>query len=73
MKKYICGPLIAFAIPFSFTGCATTTAHRTTWEYKVVSSGASSEKTFNDLGKEGWELVAQEGYQIFVFKRPVQK
>ena len=47
------------------------------WEYKVAysrSGGFEGEKTFNELGAQGWELVAATGESdtvgiTYVFKR----
>jgi hypothetical protein len=61
--------------------------HRTTWEYKVRSledSKPDAEKTFNELGREGWEFVGAYRapgstnqfavtYDYAVFKRPSAK
>ena len=49
---------------------------KTTWEYKKVSAGTlNAEASLNDLGREGWELVAvaSEGKTAHVYaylKRP---
>lgn len=45
------------------------------WEYKEVGYPHTSEKTLNDLGNEGWELVAiacddMARIMKFIFKRP---
>ena len=47
------------------------------WEYKAVSSATKEfqgDKTFNELGAQGWELVTASGGKdfsgvYFVFKR----
>ena len=49
-----------------------------TWEYKTAYSRCSEffgEKTFNELGAQGWELVAAAAESdsagaTYVFKRP---
>jgi Domain of unknown function (DUF4177) len=49
-----------------------------TWEYKTVYSrttGFEGERAFNELGAQGWELVAASGESdtagvTYVFKRP---
>ena len=38
------------------------------FEYKVITRPFSAEKKLNQLGYEGWELVAASGGQ-YVFKR----
>jgi hypothetical protein len=47
----------------------------TKWEYRFESLGVG-EDTLNELGKEGWELVAWEwgdyGFDRALFKRPIQ-
>jgi hypothetical protein len=43
---------------------------RTTWEYKIVSE--SEKVTMNDLGAQGWELVAVTNggaEEVYFFKR----
>jgi hypothetical protein len=48
------------------------------WEYKTFYwSGGDPTRALNDLGQEGWELVATRGYgdenqsqTLYVFKRP---
>lgn len=52
-------------------------SQRQTWEYKTVYSrtnGFEAERTFNELGAQGWELVAASGESdvagvTYVFKR----
>lgn len=45
------------------------------WEYKTEHHGTMSEKKLNELGAEGWELVAigrepsLNSHQTFYFKR----
>lgn len=43
------------------------------WEYKTISlssySDGSAENEFNNLGREGWELIAVTG-PVAIFKRP---
>lgn len=44
---------------------------RTVWEYKIVSE--SDKLSLNDLGAQGWELVAVEmggAQEVYFFKRP---
>lgn len=38
------------------------------WEYEVVEIGENLKGTLNDLGKDGWSLVATT--PAFIFKRP---
>lgn len=47
------------------------------WEYSIVSAPLEREVTLNDIGAQGWELVAvkphharSDWYQMF-FKRPI--
>lgn len=41
------------------------------WEYKVVYNILlGSADSFNELGKEGWELCAYSNPHIAMFKRP---
>jgi hypothetical protein len=48
------------------------------WEYKVIENELSV-KELNELGEQGWELVAHERYvqrriyHRYYFKRPKQK
>jgi hypothetical protein len=39
------------------------------WEYKTISC-AATEKDLNELGAQGWELVAANDYYCFL-KRPL--
>ena len=41
------------------------------WEYKICRLGLfkTIEKDFNDLGDEGWELVAVTFHNIAFFKK----
>jgi hypothetical protein len=44
------------------------------WEYKVVNSDAHRNDIFSAIaraGKEGWELVGQIGFHIYL-KRPLE-
>lgn len=42
------------------------------WQYKVVSiDSLVQDKSLNDLGKDGWELVGEIGKQLY-FKRGVK-
>lgn len=50
---------------------------KTSWEYKVVKEPADTERSFNQLGTEGWELVyfmhtdgLSELTGTWIFKRP---
>lgn len=47
---------------------------RQKWEYKVEYHGTISEKKLNEMGMEGWELIAAEAgnsnVTSFYFKRP---
>ena len=52
----------------------------TTWEYKVLTYACAGDKTLNDLGTQGWELIATDqrmrgggGYDCptLYFKRPL--
>jgi len=52
--------------------------HNMRWEYKVeeIPCEASDDlrKDLNDLGRQGWELIAvaaTEGVQFAYFKRPI--
>ena len=61
--------------------CLSEGSSRVEWEYKVIQIDASPvggvapvmERTLNELGREGWELVAVWGYPFVLFlKRPVR-
>ena len=41
------------------------------FEYKVVTKLLSREDKLNELGREGWELVAVNGGTDFFFKREI--
>lgn len=46
-------------------------SHHIKWEYKVVYDILlGSADSFNELGKEGWELCAYSNPHIAMFKRP---
>jgi len=59
------------------TFAQTRSSKRQTWEYKSISSvttGFEGDKTFNEFGRLGWELVAASGERdtggvTYVFKR----
>jgi hypothetical protein len=73
MKSYVCGFALACILVFTFTGCATTGAHLTAWEYKSINmTNAYPWKEVEALGEQGWELVAVTDGG-FYFKRPIQK
>jgi hypothetical protein len=38
------------------------------WEYKTMFGGLS-DRTLNDVGKEGWELVAVEPHENLMLRR----
>lgn len=40
------------------------------WEYKIEQMSSSSLDRLNELGKEGWQLVAVV-QTIYYFKRPI--
>lgn len=43
-----------------------------TWEYKTIysnSTGFEGDKTFNELGAQGWEMIATSGDVAYIFKR----
>lgn len=42
----------------------------TTWEYHLVNTGSMDEQDLNELGAEGWALVAAPTTVDWVFKRP---
>ena len=47
---------------------------RQKWEYKLVPSNliiSIMQDKFNQLGKEGWELVAADSKGGYIFKRPI--
>ncbi|MDQ3713833.1 MAG: DUF4177 domain-containing protein [Acidobacteriota bacterium] len=39
------------------------------WEYRFVPAAFINEKTLNEFGAQGWELVAVSEYKVY-FKRP---
>jgi hypothetical protein len=84
MKKSIA---LVFAASTVFLASCCTTPPPTKWEYKVahvppppegfanVDPQAPRDRTqtfLNDLGKEGWVLVNEEGGRVFYFKRPIK-
>jgi outer membrane lipoprotein SlyB len=76
MKKQIHGLLLAVALAFAFTGCATGD-HSAAWEYKAVNAQTNLEggieKQINDLTKQGWHLVSVsaggDNTTVIVFRR----
>jgi len=75
MKKSIA--LIITASSLILAGCCTT-PHQTKWEYKEVEfpSGTASEDQLNQLGDQGWSVVAAtvstRGIPLFLLKREKQ-
>ena len=48
------------------------------WEYRLFPAGLDREdrviqEALNNLGKDGWDLVAvyEAGFRVFVLKRPI--
>ena len=75
MKK----SLVIVASAFLFTGCCSTHLASQQWEYKVTNppvgaegmrpvGAGPTEKFLNELGREGWILVAVDG-DTFYLKR----
>ena len=75
MKKHI--TLILAASTLLLAGCYTT-PHHAKWEYKEVEfpSGTASEEQLNQLGDQGWSVVAAtvstRGVPLYVLKRAKQ-
>ena len=75
MKKNIA--LIFAASTLFLAGCCTT-PHQVKWEYKEVEfpSGTTSEDQLNQLGDQGWSVVAAtvstRGVPLYVLKRAKQ-
>jgi len=44
------------------------------WEYRIIRIGVCGDRegAFDELGAEGWELVAVD-HDEYYFKRPVKK
>ncbi|SPE61527.1 conserved exported hypothetical protein [Verrucomicrobia bacterium] len=75
--------LIFAASTMFLAGCCTT-PHATKWEYKVadlphhrppggLQELRDDQQSFlNDLGKEGWVLIAESDGTVFYFKRPLK-
>jgi hypothetical protein len=53
----IAGFTLFCVLPSQSNGQAKINGLQATWEYKVVGH-EGNEKTFNELGEHGWELVA---------------
>jgi hypothetical protein len=75
MKKFIALTSVASAL--FLAGCCTT-PHQVKWEYKEVEfpSGTASEGQLNQLGDQGWSVVAAtvsaRGIPLYVLKRAKQ-
>ena len=55
------------------SGCATSHTDKTVWEYRVVSAASTNkEQLFNQLGGEGWTLVATDPLKGYLFRRAKQ-
>jgi len=54
-------------------GCATSHTDNSAWEYRVVSAAdTNKEQLFNQLGSEGWTLVAVDPLKGYLFRRAKQ-
>ena len=84
MKKHVVSFLPVCALSLILVGCASTSHHRTVWEYKILQvvqreSVSDAEKQLNDLARQGWVLVSESTTELglprhtFVLKRPVQQ
>lgn len=50
--------------------CASCSSTRPQWEYTVVGTAApNKEQVFNQLGKEGWQLVQSDPLKGYLFRR----
>ena len=75
MRLKLIWPLAVFIIAAlavcGWTGYAQKqTSQRTVWEYRIVNE--SEKVSLNDLGAQGWELVAVEmtgAQEVYFFKR----
>jgi hypothetical protein len=78
MKKAIVGVVLALIVACSLGGCgsaeAQTTGKGDRWEYTAFAYDMQNrgKESFiskaNELGKDGWELVCEGGYN-YIFKR----
>jgi hypothetical protein len=68
MKKQISSLLLACAVAFIFTGCATE-HHSTAYDYKIIrgnlgghnSSLPPLERQLDQAAKDGWQVVTASG------------
>jgi hypothetical protein len=68
MQKHI--TLVLAATTLFLAGCCTT-HHIAKWEYKQLSSSMVTDETLNQLGDQGWSVVAY-GSGFYILKRPKQ-
>lgn len=59
--------LIVVLSIIGWTVYAQRTSQRQAWEYKCT--GAMNEQKLNELGDQGWELVAVTGDYVYCLKR----
>ena len=78
LKSVVLGTVVGTVIMLSVG--AATTGSESKWEYKVVTNNANpnalsspekQEALLDDLGRQGWIFVQNEG-GWFYFKRPMQ-
>lgn len=77
-KRIVCLilPLVLLTGSITYAQTQRSAAVKQTWEYRVVEAPASAQKerTLNQLGADGWELVAVEPYPSgvgsYILKRP---
>jgi len=58
------------AVAILFSGCASNSSASKKWEYQVVGPATpNKEQMFNELGKEGWQLVDTDPLKGYLFRR----
>jgi len=52
------------------SSCASSSSSSKQWEYRVVSTTDPDKgKTFNELAKQGWQLVGSDPLKGYLFRR----